>query len=77
MFVADGAVFGLEQIEFRIAGLAGSESRPLAKALRWRIVAHQPGYPGGDEPGRQVLTLSSTKSMSALAAAWLRSSGIC
>jgi DNA repair protein RecN (Recombination protein N) len=27
----DGASFGREQIEFRIAGLAGSESRPLAK----------------------------------------------
>ncbi len=29
--VEDGGAFGLEQIEFRIAGLAGSESRPLAK----------------------------------------------
>jgi DNA repair protein RecN (Recombination protein N) len=29
--VAEGGAFGLEQIEFRIAGLAGSESRPLAK----------------------------------------------
>ncbi|MDR1709640.1 MAG: DNA repair protein RecN [Candidatus Accumulibacter sp.] len=28
---AEGGAFGLEQIEFRIAGLAGSESRPLAK----------------------------------------------
>ncbi len=27
----EGAAYGLEQIEFRIAGLAGSESRPLAK----------------------------------------------
>ncbi len=29
--VETGAVYGLEQIEFRIAGLAGNESRPLAK----------------------------------------------
>ncbi len=29
--VEDGGAFGLEQIEFRIAGLAGNESRPLAK----------------------------------------------
>ena len=29
--VAEGGAFGLEQIEFRIAGLAGNESRPLAK----------------------------------------------
>jgi DNA repair protein RecN (Recombination protein N) len=29
--VAEGSAFGLEQIEFRIAGLSGSESRPLAK----------------------------------------------
>ncbi|GHU36866.1 DNA repair protein RecN [Betaproteobacteria bacterium] len=29
--VAEGGAFGLEQIEFRIAGLAGSESRALAK----------------------------------------------
>ena len=29
--VADGAVYGLEQIEFRIAGLAGNEAKPLAK----------------------------------------------
>ncbi|MCL2523505.1 MAG: DNA repair protein RecN [Betaproteobacteria bacterium] len=27
----DGAVYGLEQIEFRVAGLAGDEARPLAK----------------------------------------------
>ncbi|KAB2927649.1 MAG: DNA repair protein RecN [Dechloromonas sp.] len=27
----DGAVYGLEQVEFRIAGLAGNEARPLAK----------------------------------------------
>lgn len=27
----EGAAYGLEQVEFRIAGLAGSESRPLAK----------------------------------------------
>jgi len=29
--VEAGGAFGLEQVEFRIAGLAGSESRPLAK----------------------------------------------
>jgi DNA repair protein RecN (Recombination protein N) len=29
--VADGAVYGLEQIEFRIGGLAGNEAKPLAK----------------------------------------------
>lgn len=29
--VEDGGAFGMEQIEFRIAGLAGNESRPLAK----------------------------------------------
>lgn len=29
--VEAGAVYGLEQVEFRIAGLAGHESRPLAK----------------------------------------------
>ncbi len=29
--LADGAAHGLEQIEFRVAGLAGSETRPLAK----------------------------------------------
>ena len=29
--VPEGAAYGLEQVEFRIAGLAGSESRPLAK----------------------------------------------
>jgi DNA repair protein RecN (Recombination protein N) len=29
--VGEGGVFGLEQVEFRIAGLAGNESRPLAK----------------------------------------------
>lgn len=29
--VEDGGAFGLEQIEFRISGLAGDESRPLAK----------------------------------------------
>ncbi len=29
--VEDGGAFGLEQVEFRIAGLAGNESRPLAK----------------------------------------------
>jgi DNA repair protein RecN (Recombination protein N) len=29
--VENGAVFGLEQIEFRIGGLAGNEARPLAK----------------------------------------------
>jgi DNA repair protein RecN (Recombination protein N) len=27
----DGAAYGLEQVEFRIAGLAGNEARPLAK----------------------------------------------
>ena len=29
--VADGAVYGQEQIEFRIGGLAGNEAKPLAK----------------------------------------------
>ncbi|MBI2306452.1 MAG: DNA repair protein RecN [Rhodocyclales bacterium] len=29
--VADGAAYGLEQVEFRVAGLAGGEARPLAK----------------------------------------------
>ncbi|MDR0440754.1 MAG: DNA repair protein RecN [Candidatus Accumulibacter sp.] len=29
--VAEGGAFGLEQVEFRVAGLAGNESRPLAK----------------------------------------------
>jgi DNA repair protein RecN (Recombination protein N) len=29
--VAEGGAFGLEQVEFRIAGLTGNESRPLAK----------------------------------------------
>jgi len=29
--VADGAVYGLEQVEFRIGGLAGIEAKPLAK----------------------------------------------
>ncbi len=29
--VEEGGAFGMEQIEFRIAGLAGNESRPLAK----------------------------------------------
>ena len=29
--LADGSAYGLEQVEFRIAGLAGSESRSLAK----------------------------------------------
>ncbi|MDR2614124.1 MAG: DNA repair protein RecN [Candidatus Accumulibacter sp.] len=29
--VDEGGAFGLEQVEFRIAGLAGGESRPLAK----------------------------------------------
>ncbi|MDR2786887.1 MAG: DNA repair protein RecN [Candidatus Accumulibacter sp.] len=29
--VGEGGAFGLEQVEFRIAGLAGAESRPLAK----------------------------------------------
>ena len=29
--VANGAVYGLEQVEFRIAGLAGNEAKPLAK----------------------------------------------
>jgi DNA repair protein RecN (Recombination protein N) len=27
----DGAIYGLEQVEFRIGGLAGSEAKPLAK----------------------------------------------
>ena len=27
----DGAVYGLEQVEFRVGGLAGSETKPLAK----------------------------------------------
>jgi DNA repair protein RecN (Recombination protein N) len=31
MPVADGAVYGLEQIEFRIGGLTGNEAKPLAK----------------------------------------------
>ena len=31
MPVADGAVYGLEQIEFRIGGLAGNEAKPMAK----------------------------------------------
>ncbi|MDR2111729.1 MAG: DNA repair protein RecN [Candidatus Accumulibacter sp.] len=31
--LAEGGAFGLEQIEFRIAGLAGNESRPLAKVV--------------------------------------------
>jgi DNA repair protein RecN (Recombination protein N) len=31
--VAEGGAFGLEQVEFRVAGLAGSESRPLAKVV--------------------------------------------
>jgi DNA repair protein RecN (Recombination protein N) len=29
--VAEGGAFGFEQVEFRVAGLAGNESRPLAK----------------------------------------------
>ena len=29
--IAEGGAFGLEQVEFRVAGLAGSESRSLAK----------------------------------------------
>lgn len=29
--VGDGAVYGLEQVEFRIGGLAGNEAKPLAK----------------------------------------------
>ncbi|MBK7646476.1 MAG: DNA repair protein RecN [Betaproteobacteria bacterium] len=29
--LADGAVYGLEQVEFRIGGLAGNEAKPLAK----------------------------------------------
>ena len=29
--VADGAVYGLEQVEFRIGGLAGNEAKPMAK----------------------------------------------
>ena len=29
--VKDGAVYGLEQVEFRIGGLAGNEAKPLAK----------------------------------------------
>lgn len=29
--VADGANYGLEQVEFRVGGLAGTEARPLAK----------------------------------------------
>ncbi|HEX5801769.1 MAG TPA: DNA repair protein RecN [Azospira sp.] len=29
--VAGGAAYGLEQVEFRVAGLAGGEARPLAK----------------------------------------------
>ncbi len=29
--VTDGAVYGLEQVEFRIGGLAGNEAKPLAK----------------------------------------------
>ncbi|MDR0578790.1 MAG: DNA repair protein RecN [Candidatus Accumulibacter sp.] len=31
--VPEGGAFGLEQIEFRVAGLAGNESRPLAKVV--------------------------------------------
>jgi DNA repair protein RecN (Recombination protein N) len=31
--VTEGGAFGLEQIEFRVAGLAGNESRPLAKVV--------------------------------------------
>ena len=31
MPVADGAIYGLEQIEFRIGGLAGNEAKPMAK----------------------------------------------
>jgi DNA repair protein RecN (Recombination protein N) len=29
--VANGAVYGLEQVEFRVGGLAGNEAKPLAK----------------------------------------------
>eukprot|EP00825_Cyclidium_porcatum_P043841 TRINITY_DN6317_c0_g1_i6.p1 TRINITY_DN6317_c0_g1~~TRINITY_DN6317_c0_g1_i6.p1 ORF type:complete len:239 (-),score=42.61 TRINITY_DN6317_c0_g1_i6:399-1115(-) len=29
--VTDGALYGLEQVEFRIGGLAGNEAKPLAK----------------------------------------------
>ncbi len=29
--VAEGAAYGLEQVEFRVSGLAGGEARPLAK----------------------------------------------
>lgn len=31
--VDGGAVYGLEQVEFRVAGLAGSEAKPLAKVV--------------------------------------------
>ena len=31
--VENGAAYGLEQVEFRVAGLAGNESRPLAKVV--------------------------------------------
>jgi len=31
--LAEGAVFGEEQIEFRVSGLAGNEARPLAKVV--------------------------------------------
>jgi len=31
--VEGGAAYGLEQVEFRVAGLAGSEARPLAKVV--------------------------------------------
>lgn len=31
--LADGAAYGLEQVEFRVSGLAGNEARPLAKVV--------------------------------------------
>jgi DNA repair protein RecN (Recombination protein N) len=31
--LADGAAYGLEQVEFRVAGLAADEARPLAKVV--------------------------------------------
>ena len=33
LVAGDGAAYGLEQVEFRVSGLAGSEAKPLAKVV--------------------------------------------
>ena len=48
MPLAEGAAYGLEQVEFRVGGWPGSEAAAGQGGLGRRTVAHQPGHPGAD-----------------------------